>query len=123
MEGATRRKSSRSFSNGNRVEIASWRTPARSTADGQCVEIGSGQRVVGVRDSKNPGPVLRFTPGQWRAFLGRLAAPPLASSLPDLRALPLPSLANMDAGILDEVIRRVIPETAGTPDTPFNSAI
>ena len=48
----------------------SWRTPARSTGDGQCVEIGQGPQVIAVRDSKDPGgPVLRFTPGEWQAFL------------------------------------------------------
>jgi len=47
-------KSSLSFSNGNCVEVA-------SLPDGQ----------IGVRDSKNPeGPVLRFTSGEWQAFLG-----------------------------------------------------
>jgi len=47
-------KSSLSFSNGNCVEVA-------SLPDGG----------VGVRDSKDPsGPVLRFTPGEWRAFVG-----------------------------------------------------
>jgi hypothetical protein len=47
-------KSSLSFSNSNCVEVA-------NLADGQ----------IGVRDSKDPqGPVLRFTPGEWRAFLG-----------------------------------------------------
>ena len=47
-------KSSLSFSNGNCVEVA-------SLPDGG----------VGVRDSKDPsGPVLRFTPGEWHAFLG-----------------------------------------------------
>ena len=46
-------KSSLSFSNGNCLEVAS---------------LPGGQ--VGVRDSKDPhGPLLRFTPGQWRAFL------------------------------------------------------
>lgn len=46
-------KSSRSFSNGNCVEVASL--PARQVA---------------VRDSKNPcGPVLRFTAVDWQAFL------------------------------------------------------
>jgi len=46
-------KSSLSFSNGNCVEVASM-------PDGQ----------VGVRHSKDPGgPVLRFTPGEWLAFL------------------------------------------------------
>ena len=47
-------KSSLSFSNGNCVEVA-------SLADGQ----------IGVRDSKDvTGPVLRFTSGEWHAFLG-----------------------------------------------------
>jgi hypothetical protein len=47
-------KSSLSFSNGNCVEIA-------SLPDGN----------IGVRDSKNPeGPILRFTPDEWKAFTG-----------------------------------------------------
>ena len=47
-------KSSLSFSNSNCVEVA-------DLADGQ----------IGMRDSKDPeGPVLRFTPGEWHAFLG-----------------------------------------------------
>ena len=47
-------KSSLSFSNGNCVEIAGL--------------PGGG---VGVRNSRDRGgPVLRFTPGEWRAFLG-----------------------------------------------------
>jgi Domain of unknown function (DUF397) len=47
-------KSSLSFSNSNCVEVA-------SLPDG----------VIGVRDSKDPeGSVLRFTPGEWHAFLG-----------------------------------------------------
>ena len=45
-------KSSLSYSNGNCVEVA-------SLPDGE----------IGVRDSKNPGPVLRFTPDEWRAFI------------------------------------------------------
>jgi hypothetical protein len=47
-------KSSLSFSNSNCVEVA-------SLPDGK----------IGVRDSKDSeGPVLRFTSGEWRAFLG-----------------------------------------------------
>jgi hypothetical protein len=46
-------KSSRSFSNGNCVEVA---------------ELPGGS--VGVRNSRDPeGPVLRFTHGEWNAFL------------------------------------------------------
>jgi hypothetical protein len=47
-------KSSLSFSNSNCVEVA-------NLPDGG----------IGVRDSKDSeGPVLRFTPGEWDAFLG-----------------------------------------------------
>ena len=47
-------KSSLSFSNSNCVEVA-------DLPDG----------AVGVRHSKDPnGPVLRFTPGEWQAFVG-----------------------------------------------------
>ena len=47
-------KSSLSYSNGNCVEVA-------SLPDGE----------IGVRDSKDPdGPVLCFTPDEWRAFIG-----------------------------------------------------
>ena len=47
-------KSSLSFSNSNCVEVA-------GLPDGQ----------IGLRHSKDPeGPVLRFTPGEWHAFLG-----------------------------------------------------
>jgi hypothetical protein len=46
-------KSSLSFSNGNCVEVT---------------ELPGGS--VGVRNSRDPeGPVLRFTPGEWAAFL------------------------------------------------------
>ena len=46
-------KSSLSFSNGNCVEVA---------------ELAGGS--VGVRNSRDPeGPVLRFTQGEWNAFL------------------------------------------------------
>ena len=47
-------KSSLSFSNGNCVEVT---------------ELPGGS--VGVRHSRDPGgPVLTFTPGEWRAFVG-----------------------------------------------------
>jgi hypothetical protein len=47
-------KSSLSFANGNCVEVA---------------DLAAGE--IGVRNSRDAaGPVLRFTPGEWRAFIG-----------------------------------------------------
>jgi hypothetical protein len=66
------RKSSYSFSNGNCVEVAGWRKASASSFQSNCVEAGNGPAVVAVRDSKDPaGPVLAFSPAQWRAFITR----------------------------------------------------
>jgi hypothetical protein len=48
-----------------------WTKSSFSFSNSNCVEVaglpGSG---IGVRDSKDAeGPVLRFTPGEWNAFL------------------------------------------------------
>lgn len=45
---------------------------------------------------------------------------PVESPLADLRDVPL---ASLNAAIIDEAIKRVIPETLEPSDTPFNSAI
>jgi len=51
---------------------ASWVKSSRSFSNGNCVEVANlpgGE--IGVRNSRDPdGPVLRFTPDGWRAFLG-----------------------------------------------------
>ncbi len=49
-----------------------WIKSSLSFSNGNCVEVADlSQGTVGVRDSKDPaGPVLRFTPGEWQAFLG-----------------------------------------------------
>jgi hypothetical protein len=87
------RKSSRSSGGGGQcVEVAAmWRRSSHSGSSGQeCVEVAplprdlavahandceiataEGDRVIAMRDSKNPGgPVLSFTPAEWAAFLG-----------------------------------------------------
>lgn len=49
----------------------SWVKSSLSFSTGNCVEVASlPGGGIGVRDSKHPeGPVLRFTPGEWEAFL------------------------------------------------------
>ncbi len=56
---------------------AAWRTSSPSGGNGgQCVEVAaitSNQtvpaRLCAIRDSRDPaGPVLAFSPGQWRTF-------------------------------------------------------
>lgn len=47
-----------------------WRKSSRSGYNG-CVEVAFLDGHIAVRDSKDPqGPVLLFTPTEWRAFLG-----------------------------------------------------
>lgn len=50
---------------------AVWRKSTRSNANGQCTEVALNvPGVVAVRDSKDTaGPVLTFTPDEWRAFV------------------------------------------------------
>jgi hypothetical protein len=54
--------------------ITNWRKPSRSFSNGQCVEVGQDAAAVGVRDSKDceAGPVLTFGAGEWRRFLGEV---------------------------------------------------
>jgi Domain of unknown function (DUF397) len=47
-----------------------WRKSSFSLANGNCPEVASGGQV---RDSQDPdGPVLRFGPDAWQAFIARL---------------------------------------------------
>jgi hypothetical protein len=60
------------FCNGRRDSDSRWIKSSLSFSNGNCVEVASlPGGHVGVRDSKDAqGPVLRFTPGEWDAFVG-----------------------------------------------------
>ena len=49
-----------------------WVKSSLSFANGNCVEVASLRGdTIGLRNSRDPeGPVLRFTPDEWHAFLG-----------------------------------------------------
>ena len=57
---------------GGRGSDPYWVKSSLSFANGNCVEVaGLPDGGIGVRNSRDPyGPVLRFTPDEWRAFLG-----------------------------------------------------
>ena len=61
-----------------------WRKASYSSNGGtDCVEVGKDDRVL-VRDTKDHGhgPVLRFSPGVWRRFIGQVRRS-LADQFPD----------------------------------------
>src|ERR1700722_5051536 len=48
-----------------------WVKSSLSFANGNCVEVADLSGEIGVRNSRDSrGPVLRFTPDEWRAFIG-----------------------------------------------------
>lgn len=51
---------------------SAWIKSSLSYAAGNCVEVANlSGGEIGVRNSRDSaGPVLRFTPGEWHAFLG-----------------------------------------------------
>lgn len=55
------------------LPVDGWRSATRCGPNGgNCVEVNlaSGVRIVGIRDSKpGHGPVLTFGPASWRSFL------------------------------------------------------
>lgn len=68
------RKSSLSSLTESCVEVGVWKTSSLSGPwTDNCVEVaGAEDGDVFVRDTKDGGngPVLRFTPAEWRAFIG-----------------------------------------------------
>jgi hypothetical protein len=49
-----------------------WRKSSRSGSESNCVEVASREALTGVRDSKNPtGPILAFPVSSWADFLRR----------------------------------------------------
>jgi hypothetical protein len=51
------------------LSTARWRKSTRSTTGGNCVEVADATTVIAVRDTKDPaGPVLTVTPEAWTAF-------------------------------------------------------
>lgn len=53
------------------LSSADWTKSSLSMGSGNCVEVAHVPGSYVVRDSKNrSGPVLRFTPDEWRAFVG-----------------------------------------------------
>jgi hypothetical protein len=52
------------------LPLTLWRRSSFCGSGGHCVEVADLDGQVGVRDSKAPdGPVLRFPPEAWMAFL------------------------------------------------------
>ncbi|MFB9233995.1 DUF397 domain-containing protein [Plantactinospora siamensis] len=56
------------------LSLARWRKSTRSGSTGNCVEVADNlPGLVAVRDSKDPaGPVLSFRPDTWTTFVHRL---------------------------------------------------
>ncbi|WP_163512675.1 DUF397 domain-containing protein [Fodinicola acaciae] len=55
------------------LSVSQWRKSTRSGSSSDCVEVGQGEQVIGVRDSKNPtAGTLAVAASAWSAFLTML---------------------------------------------------
>jgi hypothetical protein len=54
--------------------VFAWRVASYTGGQGNCVEVGTSTAMIAVRDTRNRegGPVLRFDPPAWRAFMQRV---------------------------------------------------
>jgi len=51
------------------MTCVNWRKSTYSLANGNCVEVGTGQALVAVRDSRDPdGPTIKVSPRAWIEF-------------------------------------------------------
>jgi len=78
LSSAHWRKSTYSNGANTCVEVAGvWRKSTYSSSNSNCVEVAvsPAPAAVAVRDTKDrSGPVLVISPGEWRAFTGRIRA-------------------------------------------------
>jgi Domain of unknown function (DUF397) len=66
------RKASRGNARPSGENTVNWLKSSLSNANGSCVQVAAlPGGLIGVRDSKDAlGPVLRFRPDEWDAFIG-----------------------------------------------------
>ena len=52
------------------ARILNWRKATRSIGNGNCVEVGSADGEVAIRDSQDlTGPMIRYSAGGWQSFV------------------------------------------------------
>jgi hypothetical protein len=55
------------------MTYVNWRKSTHSLSNGNCVEVGTGQGTIAVRDSTDPdGPAIDLSPHAWTTFTAHL---------------------------------------------------
>jgi hypothetical protein len=55
--------------------LTTWRKSSRSGSQGNCVEVATGQALVGIRDSKDIiRAIVTCSPGEWDNFIKAVKA-------------------------------------------------